>query len=126
MTFGGPSVRIITRSLFCLLTALAVVDAGCQNPNGGGVQDFGTISGRLLDDRTGAPLSVSPIYISVGPAVVSQIDNQGGFKLSHVPVGKQTVNVNAIGYIPYSFEVNVVKNQDSDAGYVRLKSVLAQ
>jgi hypothetical protein len=125
-TFGGPAVRIVTRTLFCLLSASVLVAAGCSNPNGQGVQQFGTITGRLLDDRTGAPVTTSPIYISVGSNVVSQVDNQGGFTIPHVPIGKQTVQVNAIGYQPYSFEVNVVKDQTSDAGYVKLKSTLAQ
>ena len=104
------------------LLAVAMLEApGCQNPNAGGVQDFGSITGRLLDDRTGAPLTVSPIYVSVGAAVVSNVDNQGGFVIPRVPVGKQTVTVNAIGYLTTSFDVNVIKNQESDAGYVRLK-----
>lgn len=119
-------MRIARQTLICLVAAAVTFAAGCSNPNGGGVQDFGTITGRLLDDRTGKPLAVSPIYISVGANVVSQVDNQGGFTLSHVPIGKQTVSINAIGYQTYSFEVNVVKDQTSDAGYVRLKSTLAQ
>ncbi|MBV8150194.1 MAG: carboxypeptidase-like regulatory domain-containing protein [Candidatus Eremiobacteraeota bacterium] len=85
------------------------------------MQDFGSITGRLLDDRTGAPLTVSPIYVSVGATVVSNVDNQGGFVIPRAPVGRQTVTVNAIGYITTSFVVNVVKNETSDAGYVRLK-----
>ena len=116
----------MTRILFCLLSASILVAAGCSNPNGQGVQEFGTVTGRLLDERTGSPVSVSPIYISVGSNIVSQVDNQGGFTIRRVPVGQQTVQVNAIGYQPYSFVVNVVKDQTSDAGYVRLKSTLAQ
>ena len=108
------------------LLALTLLGAGCQNPNGGGVQDFGTITGRLIDDRTGQPVTVSPIYISVGAAVVSQTDNQGGFVLPHVPVGKQTVTISAIGYASNSFQVEVVKDQTSEAGYVKLVSTLAQ
>lgn len=119
-------MRIAIRSLLFLVAAAITIATGCSNPNGQGVQEFGTITGRLLDDSTGRPLSVSPIYISVGSNVVSQVDNQGGFTIAHVPIGKQTVNVNAIGYQTYSFEVNVVKDQTSDAGYVRLKTTLAQ
>ena len=101
--------------------------AGCgENPNGQGLQEFGSITGRLIDDRTGAPVTVSPIYISVGTTVVSQVDNQGGFSIQHIPVGHQTVSVSAIGYATLSFDVNVLKDQASDTGYVRLKSTLAQ
>ena len=119
-------MRILTRSLLCLTLGIVLMGAGCQNPNGGGVQDFGTITGRLLDARTGAPLSVSGVYISVGATVVSLVDSQGGFTIPHVPIGKQTVTVNAIGYETYSFQVNIVKNQNSDAGYIKLTSTLAQ
>jgi hypothetical protein len=119
-------LRILTRSLICALAVVTLLGAGCENPNGGGLQEFGSITGRLLDDRTGEPLSVSTVYISVGSVVVSQVDNKGGFVLPKVPVGKQTVNINAITYIPASFDVNVVKDQTSDAGYIRLKSTLAQ
>jgi hypothetical protein len=123
-TFGGFSVRIVTRSLLCLLTAVTLLGAGCQNPNGQGLQQFGAITGRLLDAQTNAPVTVSPVYISVGANVVSQVDNQGGFTIPHVPIGKQTVQVNAIGYQPASFEVNVLKDQTSDAGYIKLKPTL--
>jgi len=119
-------VRTLTRSLLCLLAVVTLLGAGCQNPNGQGLQDFGNITGRLLDDRSGNPVSVSPIYLSVGATVVSQVDNQGGFTIPHVPIGKQTVRVNAIGYAPSSFDVNVVKDQTSDVGYVRLTSTMAQ
>jgi hypothetical protein len=119
-------VRTLTRSLLCLLAVVTLLGAGCQNPNGQGLQQFGNITGRLLDDRTGNPVAVSPIYISVGAAVVSQVDNQGGFTIPHVPIGKQTVRVNAIGYSPASFDVNVVKDETSDAGYIRLTSTMAQ
>jgi len=117
----------IIRSLLCLLGVVTLLGAGCgENPNGQGVQDFGSITGRLIDDRTGGPVTVSPITISVGSTPVTQVDNQGGFVLNHVPVGRQTININAIGYAPITVDVNVVKGQTSDAGYVRLKSTLAQ
>jgi hypothetical protein len=118
-------VRTLTLSLICLLAVVAV-GAGCNNPNGEGVQEFGSITGRLIDDRTGEAISVSPIYVSVGSVVVSQVDNKGGFTFLKVPIGKQTVTVNAITYAPMSFDVNVVKDQTSDVGFIRMKSTLAQ
>lgn len=119
-------MRTLSRTLLALLAAATLLAAGCENPNGGGLQQFGNITGRLIDDSTGAPVAVSPIYISVGATVVSQVDNQGGFTIQHVPIGKQTVTINAITYVPTSFDVNVVKDQTSDVGYVRIKSTLAQ
>jgi len=119
-------MRTLSRSRLCLLAAATLLGAGCSNPNGEGLQEFGSITGRLVDDQTGTAIAVSPIYISVGSVVVSQVDNQGGFTILHVPTGKQTVSVNALTYAPLSFDVNVVKDQISDAGYVRLKSTAAQ
>ena len=123
-----PELRTaVIRSLICLLAVVTLMGAGCgENPNGQGLQEFGSITGRLIDDRTGNPITVSPITISVGSTPVTQVDNQGGFVLNHVPVGRQTVSINAIGYAPLTVDVNVVKGQASDAGYVRLKSTLAQ
>ena len=57
---------------------------------------------------------------------MSQVDNKGGFTIPRVPIGKQTVNISAITYAPMSVDVNVVKDQTSDVGYLRLKSTLAQ
>ena len=123
-----PSVRrAVINSLLCVLAGVTLLGAGCgENPNGQGLQDFGSITGRLLDDRTGQPVSVSPMTVSVGSTVVSQVDNQGGFVIPRVPVGKQTVTVYAIGYLPQTVDVNVVKDQASDAGYIRMKSVSSQ
>ena len=119
-------MRTLSRSRLCILAAATLLGAGCSNPNGEGLQDFGNITGRLVDDRTGSAIAVSGIYISVGAVVVSQVDNQGGFTLQHVPIGKQTVTINAITYAQTSFDVNVVKDQTSDVGYIRLKSTQAQ
>ena len=119
-------MRILTRSLICALAFVTLVGSGCQNPNGQGLQQFGSITGRLIDDQTGEPLTVSKVYISVGSTVVSSVDAKGGFVIPKVPIGKQTVNVNALTYQPLSFDVNVVKDQTSDAGYIRMKSTLAQ
>lgn len=122
-----PVRRAVINSFLCVLAAVTLLGAGCgENPNGQGLQDFGSITGRLIDDRTGQPVSVSPMTVSVGSTVVSQLDNQGGFVLPRVPAGKQTITVYAIGYLPQTLDVNVLKNQASDAGYIRMKSVSAQ
>ena len=119
-------MRTLSRSRLFVLAAATLLGAGCSNPNGEGLQDFGSITGRLVDDRTGAAISVSPIYLSVGAVVVSQVDNEGGFTIAHVPIGKQTVTVNALTYAPLSFDVNVVKDQTSDVGYIKLTSTQSQ
>jgi hypothetical protein len=119
-------LRTLTRGLICALAFVTLLGSGCQNPNGQGLQEFGSITGRLLDDQTGEPLTVSKVYISVGAVVVSTVDAKGGFTLPKVPIGKQTVSINALTYQTTSFDVNVVKDQTSDVGYIRLKSTLAQ
>lgn len=119
-------MRTLTRSLLCALAMVTLLGAGCENPNGQGLQEFGSITGRLLDDQTGQPITVSQTYVSVGSVVVTSVDAKGGFTLGKVPVGKQTVNINALTYRTMSIDVNVVKDQTSDVGYIRLKSTLAQ
>ena len=111
--------HVAHRSLIALLLLCLV---GCANPNGQGLQDFGTITGRLIDDKSGAPISVSPIYLTVGGRSFSNVDNQGGFVLNPVPIGQQIVTVTAIGYQTATTTINVLKNETSPAGDVRLRA----
>ena len=112
-----------TRSRWLALSgALFVALAACSNPNGGGVQDFGDVAGRVLNAKTGQPLTAG--LVSIG-AVATQLNtaNQGGFDLRNIPIGTQTITVNVTGYDIYTQQVQVVKDQQSqagDGGYIRL------
>ena len=103
-----------------------MVLAGCQNPNAEGVADFGTIVGRVLNSVNQQPVAVGTV--SVGSTIVVNLStaDQGGFVLQRVPVGTQTLVINAPGFNQHREEVAVDKDQTSqagEAGIVRLDPI---
>ena len=122
--YGDIDLRIYTNlarraSVLCLLAAGSVAflgASGCDNPNGAGVTDTGSITGRLVDARTQQPIST--VTIAVGASLVRRLSaaDQGGFTLTDVPTGTQRVHITAIGYDPVDIPVVVRKGQSSDIG----------
>lgn len=87
-------------------------------PNVVGVQDYGSVTGRVLDATTNQPIAGA--LVSVGSSKVAQADARGGFVVREVPIGDQTVEARSPGYDTASADVTVAKNQAVDAGYLRL------
>lgn len=89
-------IRIFRYALCAMLLPLL---AACANPNAIGVQDFGSIVGRVYDTKTSQPLN--DVIVSVGSLLTVHTGPDGSFALSNVPVGDQTVRVNPPGgYLP--------------------------
>jgi len=91
---------------------LATLLSACgPNPNGLGVADFGTVTGRVVDAKTLA--AVPQFTASAGGQSVNIAPGaKGAFTLDHVPTGTQTVTIYAIGYQTYTLPgVIVQKNQ---------------
>ena len=90
--------------------------AGCENPNGQGVADFGNIVGRVLNSQNQQPISIGTV--SVGSTIVLNLStaDQGGFVLQNVPIGTQTLIISAPGYTPHQEQIQVQKDQTSQAG----------
>jgi hypothetical protein len=97
--------RASVLGLFALLAACA------PNPNGLGVTDTGTITGRLLDAKTQQPINSATVAVGAQAVRLSASD-AGGFTLT-VPIGTQSVDINAIGYVPAHLRVVVHKGQQS-------------
>ncbi|HEY8297984.1 MAG TPA: carboxypeptidase-like regulatory domain-containing protein [Candidatus Baltobacteraceae bacterium] len=94
---------------------------GCTNPNAIGVQDYGSVSGRVLDATNNRP--VPNALISVGAIYTAYADAQGGFTLATIPIGIQNVTASAPGYSRNSADVHVFKGKDNSAGYIRIVPV---
>jgi hypothetical protein len=89
------------RSRFAALACILVLPLfnACANPNAIGVQDYGTIVGRVYDARTDQPLN--DVIVSVGSLTTGHTGPDGSFTLTQVPAGTQTVTVYAPpGYLP--------------------------
>ncbi|MGZ3540554.1 MAG: carboxypeptidase regulatory-like domain-containing protein [Vulcanimicrobiaceae bacterium] len=94
---------------------------GCSNPNAIGVQDYGMVAGRVLDATNNRP--VRNALVSIGSLYTAYTDPDGGFTLTTIPIGTQTVTATAPGYMRASTDVHVVKNHTASAGYLRIVPV---
>ena len=103
-----PTRRAALTRLMLFLSLPAV--AGCVNPNAIGVQDTGTITGRVVDAVT--QNGIENAIVSVG-TVTGRTQPGGAFTIL-VPIGQQSVVVSATGYQSLTGPtVNVVKNETS-------------
>ncbi len=105
------------RRLILGLVFLLTVADSCNN-NIVGVQDYGSITGRVLDATTNRPISHA--LVSVGSLYTTTADTQGAFTLPKVPIGLQTVDARQPGYTTAAATVRIKKNVTTQAGYLRL------
>jgi hypothetical protein len=77
------------------------------------VVPVGTIAGRLIDSRSGAPLSGGQVQIeSTRQHDVSDVD--GRFEITAVPVGSQRVLVSLVGYALVRRDVDVSASKTTE------------
>jgi hypothetical protein len=92
---------------------------GCStSPGVVGVQDYGRVTGRVLDAMTNRPIPAA--LASVGSLYTASADARGAFTLIKVPVGDQTVTARAAGYTPATADITIDKDQTASVGYIRL------
>ncbi len=115
---GGRLVllRYMRRVLLGLVLLLTMGD-NCNN-NVVGVQDYGAVTGRVLDATTNRP--IADAIVSVGSLFVSTADAQGAFTVPHVPIGLQTVTARMPGFSTVNITLRVKKDVAAQAGYLRL------
>jgi hypothetical protein len=119
---NGQRVKLVAAVVACSALVLLGADGGgCSQPGVVGVQDYGSIDGRVLDATTNEPIANA--LVSVGSLFTTTSDAKGGFILDHVPIGQQTVTVRDAGYHDVSVTLQVMKDQSSSAGYARLVPV---
>ncbi|MHB8433695.1 MAG: carboxypeptidase-like regulatory domain-containing protein [Candidatus Tyrphobacter sp.] len=103
--------------LGCLLL-LGADGGGCSQPHVVGVQDYGSVTGRVLDATTNQPIGNA--LVSVGSLYTASTDGRGAFLIARVPVGQQIVTVRAPAYTTVDVTVAVTKDQGISIGYARL------
>ncbi len=104
------------RLLLGFVFLLTVADS-CNN-GVVGVQDFGQVSGRVLDAMTNRPIANA--IISVGSLFTATADGNGAFTLPRIPIGQQTITARMPGFSTVSAPIRVRKNEIAQAGYLRL------
>lgn len=90
------------------MAALAVL--AFAPPGAAQSRDAGTISGRVVDARTGAGLEKVSVVVE-GANVAATTDGNGSFTLAGVPAGERRLAVSTVGYIFVRREVTVVGGQ---------------
>jgi hypothetical protein len=104
------------RLLLGFVFLLTVADS-CNN-GVVGVQDYGAVTGRVLDAMTNHPIANA--IVSVGSLYTVTADANGAFILPRIPIGQQTVSARMPGFSTASSQVRVRKQETSQAGYLRL------
>lgn len=101
-----------------MIVLFALGDGCSPTPGVVGVQDYGRVTGRVLDAMTNRPISGA--LVSVGSLYTSSADARGEFLLARVPAGDQTVTARAPGYSTADGDVTVLKDRTGSVGYIRL------
>ena len=116
------SVRTLLTTFVLAAAAVVTLPGGCVDPNAIGVQEYGTILGRVVDQKSKQPIAGA--LVVVNSLVQGRTDGGGVFNIPKVPVGIQQITVNANGYTAYtSGDIKVRKNETTDAGLVEMQSV---
>ncbi|MGA8535088.1 MAG: carboxypeptidase regulatory-like domain-containing protein, partial [Candidatus Tumulicola sp.] len=101
------------------MIVLFALGDGCSAPPGVvGVQDYGQVTGRVLDAMTNRPIPGA--LVSVGSLYTSSADARGAFLLERVAAGDQTVIARAPGYATAQGDVTILKDHTVSVGYLRL------
>ncbi len=108
------------RRLVLGLVLLLTLGDSCNNGVVGN-QDYGGVTGRVLDATSNRPIANA--IVSVGSLFVVTADAGGAFTLPHVPVGLQVVTARMPGFTTDSATLRVHKDVTAQAGYLRLVPV---
>jgi hypothetical protein len=86
-----------------------------------------TISGKVVDSQTEAPLAGAVITIkNSDPLQGARTDPDGNFRIEKVTVGRRTLEVSHIGYLPYSQEnIFVTSSRETDLTIKLEESVIS-
>lgn len=104
---------------FVLLLSLGAEGGGCGgNPNSVGVQQYGSVVGRILDATNNRP--VPGVLVSVGSLYTTYSDPTGAFRLTNIPIGHQDVAANAPGYSVNTVSTRIRENETANIGYLRI------
>ncbi|MFQ5769706.1 MAG: carboxypeptidase-like regulatory domain-containing protein [bacterium] len=87
-----------------------------------GFAQTGSISGTIIDDRTGEPLPGTNVFIK-GTSMGSASTVDGSYTIANVPPGSYTVIASFIGYHTTEKEVSVVVNETINVNFTMAEDV---
>jgi hypothetical protein len=116
-TFWPYIIAVMRYAVLGMLLLFALGDGCSPPPNIVGVQDFGHVTGRVLDAMTNRPIPNA--LLSVGSLYTTRADVRGAFTLRAV-TGDQTVTARAPGYTTATADTTITKDTVVSIGYIRL------
>ncbi len=108
--------------ILAMIVLFALGDSCAPPANVVGVQDFGKVTGRVLDAMTNHPIGNA--LLSVGSLYTTHADVNGAFVLRTV-TGDQTVTARAPGYSTATADITITKDATVSVGYIRLVPLTA-
>jgi hypothetical protein len=105
------------RKVILGLVLLLTMGDSCNN-GVVGVQDYGAVTGRVLDATTNQPIPNA--IVSVGSLFTATADAAGAFTMQHIPIGLQSVTVRSPGWSTESASIRVKKDTTVSVGFIRL------
>jgi hypothetical protein len=96
-----------------IIGLVALLAACSPNPNGEGVADFGSVSGRVVDaNNPSQPIAQFTVTIGGQSVNISPAAN-GAYSISNIPVGTQSLTIFAIGYQTYNQDGIIVQKDQT-------------
>jgi TonB-dependent SusC/RagA subfamily outer membrane receptor len=95
---------------------IATVLLAAALPTAANAQSGGTITGRVTDSRTGAPLTDATVLVA-GTTLRVVTNGQGEYRIGNVPSGSQSVTASRIGYAGGTQRVTVAAGQTVTANF---------
>lgn len=95
---------------------IATVLLAAALPTAANAQSGGTITGRVTDSRSGAPLTDATVLVA-GTTLRVVTNGQGEYRIGNVPAGSQSVTASRIGYAGGSQRVTVAAGQTVTANF---------
>ena len=74
---------------------------------------YGSIEGNVINADNIEPIAYAQVMSQFG---ITMSNEEGYFVLNDIPVGNRTLNINALGYIPFT-QINIIVSED-DTTYV--------
>ena len=84
----------------------------------------GTVSGRVTDAATGAPIVNAQVMV-VGTNVGAAVDSDGRFRLTNVPPGSRQLRARSIGYEPATASFTVASGASATVNLTMTQSATA-
>ncbi|MFN2637956.1 MAG: SusC/RagA family TonB-linked outer membrane protein [Gemmatimonadaceae bacterium] len=84
----------------------------------------GTVTGRVTDVRSGAPVTTAQVTIT-GTTLGAPVDAEGRYRIVNVPPGTREVRARGIGYQPTATTVSVTADGSATANLSMTESVIS-